>query len=126
MKTDKELKEEYKHIKYKTGVYQIRNKANNKIFVGSSPDLNTAWNSHKFQLEIGAHRNNALQQDWNTCGAENFSYEILEEFKIPEDKSIDVKKELSVLEQIYLDELKPYDEKGGAETVTEVFILQGR
>ena len=112
MKTYKELKEEYKQLKYKTGVYQIRNKANNKIFVGSTPDLNAAWNSHKFQLEIGAHRNKALQQDWNSYGAENFSYEILEEFKIPEDKSIDVKRELSVLEQIYLDELKPYDEKG--------------
>lgn len=112
MKTYKELKKEYKQLKFKSGVYQIRNKENNKIFIGSNSDLNAAWNSNKFQLEIGAHRNKSLQQDWNRFGAENFIYEILDEIKISEDKTVDVKKELSDLEQIYLDELKPYDEKG--------------
>jgi hypothetical protein len=98
MKTRKELKEEYKQMKFQMGVFQIRNCTNGKIFIGSSADLKASWNSQKFQLEAGMHQNSDLQRDWNESGAQNFVYEILEEITQSDDKIIDYPKELKALE----------------------------
>jgi len=60
MKTRKELKEEYKNLKFEMGVFQIRNHVNGKIFIGSRLDLKAFWNAQKWQLDFGMHRNAAL------------------------------------------------------------------
>jgi len=112
MKTHKEMKEAYKLYKSKKGVYQIRNKMNGKIFVGSSTDLKASWNRNKMQLNFGNHPNNELQKDWKNFGENAFVYEILSELKEEDDKKIDPKKEVKELEELYLEELKPYDENG--------------
>ena len=74
MKTWKELKEEYKQIKYKMGVFQIKNDCNGKIFIGSSLDLKAIWHSQRLQLETGTHSNRDLQKDWKEFGPEKFRY----------------------------------------------------
>jgi group I intron endonuclease len=112
MKTRKELKEEYKQMKFRMGVFQIRNSINGKIFIGSSLDLNAAWNSHKFRLDFGMHENYELQKDWKELGPENFIYEILDEIKQSEDKPIDYKKEIKTLEEMIIAELQPFENKG--------------
>jgi len=112
MKTFKELKEEYKQLMFKMGVYQIRNLVNNKVFIGSSKDLTAAWNAQQFQLNLGSHRNKTLQEDWNRFGADKFIYEILEELTFAEDKPVDVDSELNVLEAMVLEEIQPYNDKG--------------
>ena len=112
MKTRKELKEEYKNKEFKKGVFQIRNTANGKIFIGSSTDLEKIWNRHRAQLNFGGHPNQGLQKDWQTLGEEAFVYEILEELPEPEDGTIDISRELKALEQMYLEELLPFGEKG--------------
>lgn len=48
MKTKKEIKDSYKQLKFKVGVFQIRNIINNKIYIESSTDLVAIWNRHKF------------------------------------------------------------------------------
>ena len=75
MKTRRELKEEYKAMKFAMGVFQIRNKMNGKIFIGSSLDLKAIWYAQKLQLDMGIHPNSGLQDDWKVFGPENFSYE---------------------------------------------------
>ncbi|MCB9282706.1 MAG: GIY-YIG nuclease family protein [Lewinellaceae bacterium] len=112
MKTRKELKEEYKNKKFKKGVFQIRNTANGKIFIGSSTDLEKIWNRHRAQLNFGGHPNAELQKDWKALGEEAFVYEILEELPEPDDASTDSSRELKALEQMYLEELQPFGEKG--------------
>ena len=89
MKSKKELKEEYKLIKYKMGAFGITNKVNGKIFIGSSLDLDAIWHAQKLQLSVGMHQNNELQNDWNHYGAENFTYEILEEIEQGDDTKVD-------------------------------------
>jgi hypothetical protein len=69
-KSRKELKEEYKQRKPKIGVFQIRNILNGKIFIGSSINLDAAWNSQEFRLNAGAHPNAGLQKDWMALGKE--------------------------------------------------------
>jgi group I intron endonuclease len=112
MKTRKELKEEYKHKKFKMGVFQIKNNINGKIFIGSSLDLNAIWNRQKIQLKFGNHPNAELQKDWKEFGEDSFSYEILSELKHLDEKEKDYQKEVAILEELYRDELKPFEDKG--------------
>lgn len=108
----KALKDAFKNRKTKMGVYQIRNLQTNRIFVGSSLDLDAIWNRHRLQLNMGNHPNAALQTDWNTLGEQQFAYEIVAEIKQAEDIPADMSKEVKLLEQLYLEELKPYGDKG--------------
>ena len=112
MKSRKELKEEYKQMKFPMGVFSIKNKINGKIFIGSSLDLNAIWHRQKLQLEIGQHQNSELQKDWKEFGAENFVYEIIDEIKQLEDKPVDYNKEIKALEEMIIEELQPFDDKG--------------
>ena len=112
MKTRKELKEEYKQMKFKMGVFQIKNDVSGKLFIGSSLDLIAIWHAQKLQLDIGIHPNSELQKDWKEFGAENFSYEIIEEIKQSDDKPIDYAKEIKVLEEMIIDEVQPFENKG--------------
>ena len=112
MKTRKELKEEYKQMKFKMGVFQIKNNINGKVFIGSSLDLIAIWHAQKLQLDFGIHPNSDLQKDWKEHGEENFSYEIIEEIKHVDDKPIDYSKEIKVLEGMIIGELQPYENKG--------------
>ena len=112
MKTRKDLKEEYKQMKFKMGVFQIKNNINGKIFIGSSLDLKAIWYAQKLQLDMGMHQNSELQKDWKEFGSENFSYEILDEINQTEDKPIDYKKEIKTLEDMIIDDLQPFEENG--------------
>jgi hypothetical protein len=112
MKTKKELNKEYKQMKFKIGVFQIRNAINNKIYIDSSIDLMAIWNRQRFQLNLGSHRNSDLQNDWIEFGEDKFKYEILEEIEQKDDATIDYNKEVKILEEMYIEELKPFDDKG--------------
>jgi hypothetical protein len=112
MKSKKELKDSYKQLKFKIGVFQIRNTTNNKIYIDSSTDLVAIWNREKFQLKLGSHPNAELQKEWNEFGEEKFVYEILSEVKQEDDETIDYRKEVKQLARMFIDELQPFNEKG--------------
>ena len=82
MKTHKEMKEEYKLYKSPKGVYQIKNKKNGKILI------------------------------WNENGEDSFEYEILAEINEKDDEKKDYKKEVRELEELYIEEMQPFGEKG--------------
>lgn len=112
MKTRKEIINDYKQTKSKIGVFQIRNKTNNKVFVESSLDLIAIWNRLRFQLNMGSHPNVELQRDWNALGEENFAYEILSEIQQDDTVQMDYRKEIKKLEAMFIDELQPFGERG--------------
>lgn len=112
MKTRKELKEEYKLMKFKMGVFQIKNRINGKLFIGSSTDLNAIWHAQKLQLDLGIHQNDNLQKEWTEFGVENFIYEIREELIQKDDKPLDFAKEVRALEELIIGEVQPFGEKG--------------
>lgn len=111
MKTHKELKEEYKQMKFQMGVFLIKNRVNGKVFIGNSTDLKAVWFAQKLKLNVGMHPNNDLQKDWNEFGEENFEYKILE---ILEDKNelTDYRKELKTLEELIIGQVQPFGDKG--------------
>jgi len=112
MKSRKDSIREYKERKKPAGIFQIKNIANGKIYLGSSLNLEGPLNSHKFMLKIGRHRNAALQEDWNTFGADNFVFEILEVVKVKDDPNFNMEDELTLLEQIWIEKLQPFEERG--------------
>lgn len=112
MKTRKELKEEYKQMKFKMGVFQIRNTVNNKLFIDSSTDLVAIWKRQRMELNFGSHPNLALQKEWKEFGEDKFVYEIVDELEQKENEASDYKKELKALKELYLEKLQPFENKG--------------
>jgi len=60
------------------GIYRIKNKVNNKVYVGSGVSVNQRFSTHKRLLRTNKHFNLHLQAAWNKYGEENFSFEFLE------------------------------------------------
>lgn len=110
--TRKSIKRQYKERKKQAGVFQVRNLANGKILLGSSLNLHGPLNSHKFMLGTGSHRNEELQRDWKTYGAKNFSFDVLEIVKVKDDPNFNIEDELTLLEQIWVEKLQPFGQKG--------------
>jgi GIY-YIG catalytic domain len=102
----------YKETPRPMGVYQVRNTANGKLLVGSSANLPAMLNRHRAQLEMGGHRNRALQQDWNELGPGVFEFEILDTLKPPNEPDYDPSEDLRVLEEMWLEKLAPFGERG--------------
>ena len=108
----KELKREYKQNLRPMGIFQIRNLIKEKVFIGSTLNLPGIFNRHEFQLKMGGHPNKILQADWNEFGAENFEFEILEEVFPRENPDYNYAADLEVLEDLWLEKLEPYGDKG--------------
>lgn len=106
------IKREYKERKKPAGVFQVKNISNGKVLLGSSLNLEGPLNGHKFMLTIGSHRNGALQKDWNEFGPEKFVFEILEVVKVKDDPNFNLIDELTLLEQIWLEKLQPFGDRG--------------
>lgn len=103
MKTRKEIKIEYKEQKFELGVFEIRNKIENKIFIDSSNNIPAKFNRHKFQLNAGLHPNKEMQEDWNKYGEINFEFNVIEEIE-QKDEIRDYSKKLKELEKKYVTE----------------------
>jgi len=108
----KDLKRRYKETHRPMGVFQVRNLTNEKVFVGSTLNLVAIFNRFEAQLKMNGHPIKTLQADWNESGAENFAFEILEELPPRENPGYDYKPDLEVLEDLWLEKLEPYDDKG--------------
>jgi group I intron endonuclease len=81
------------------GIYCIKNKINNKLYVGSSLNLKSRKNLHYSSLKDNKHHSKKLQRAYNKYGKENFEYFILE-YCLVED--------LHVLEKEWLNYFNSY------------------
>lgn len=106
------MKEEYNLITPKMGVFQIRNIINGKVYIEGSVNLDKIWNRHRAEQNLDGHRNSSMQKDLNEFGEDNFKYEILSENKQEENKSINYANEAKQLAKMFIEELKPFGEKG--------------
>ena len=112
MKTRKEIHREYKERVKPSGVFQIKNMANGKVLLGSSLNLEGPLNKHRFMLKVNNHPNKDLQKDWNELGPDQFTFEILETVQIRDHPNFNLKDELTLLEEIWLEKLQPFGARG--------------
>lgn len=109
----RELKRAYRETPRPMGVYQILNTVNGKRYVGSSLDLEGIRNRLWFGLGMGSDSfRRELQADWKTYGEEAFCFEVLEYLKPDGDPTRDYREELAIMEELWLEKLQPYGEKG--------------
>jgi len=101
----------HKNIKNNTtnaGIYKITCTVNKRFYIGSSIEIKTRIRSHFNNLRINKHINKSLQNTYNKYGELSFKIECIECV----DNNINYNN-LILLEQKYLDALKPWDEKIG-------------
>lgn len=106
-KDRKELIREYKARKRTAGVFLLQNRENGRFLLGSSLNIEGVWNHLKFALSIGSFRNPALQGDWKKFGESAFEYKILATVEDSDKPGFNLSEELSLLEEIYLEEWQP-------------------
>ena len=112
MQRRKEINREYRERVKPSGVFQVRNLANGKVLLGSSLNLEGPLNKHRFMLQINSHPKKELQKDWNEFGPGHFTFEILETIPVKDDPNFNLKDELTLLEEIWLEKLQPFGERG--------------
>lgn len=83
----------------KSGIYQIKNLVNGKIYVGSASTLRNRKCNHFSDLRDNKHPNARLQNSYNKYGRSNFEFSIIE--YCSKDKLVE-------REQHYIDTLDPY------------------
>src|SRR5215470_794012 len=108
----KELKKQYKLIHTPMGIYRIRNLTNDKVLVGAALNLPGIITSKTLQLRSGRHPNQKLQAEWNQFGSESFVFEVLDEMTATNGAGYDYRADLLALEDLWLEKLQPYDERG--------------
>lgn len=108
----RELKKRYARTPNRIGVFQIRNLASGKVFVSSALDLPGVMKRHLFELRAGGHKNEGLQSDWDRYGEEGFVFEVLDELAPRPEPGYDHRADVSSLEEIWLENLSPYGERG--------------
>ena len=108
----KQLKKDYQQTPRAIGVFLIRNNVNDKVFLAAGVDLHGLINRHKFELKNGSHPNKQLQADWNESGSHNFAFEIVDELSPRAGDEVDYRAEAAFLENLWLEKLKPFGERG--------------
>lgn len=107
-----ELKRLYKQNVPDMGIYQIENKANGKIYIESSKNLEATRKSREFQLRMGTIVfNRELQKELEQFGAQNFSFSVLDVLGKPEPGA-NVERLLMALKLSWQEKLHPFGDRG--------------
>ena len=95
----------YKETPRAAGLFAVRNTIDGVLLVGTSTDLPGMLNRQRFQLEMRSHPDKVLQADWERLGSDAFSFEVLEELKLPEERGYDLHDDLTALRDLWLEKL---------------------
>ena len=107
------LSRAYRETARPMGVYRVHNTVHDRSLVGTSVDLPSILNREMAQLRLRAHRNAALQADWDALGADAFVFEVLDTLTPPaDDPRYDPRADLKVLEALWLEKLRPWGARG--------------
>lgn len=77
----REARAAYKERKVEAGIYTLRCKLTNQLWIGKAPDLTTIQNRLWFTLRQGNNPHRSLQEAWTRHGADAFTFEIVETVK---------------------------------------------
>jgi group I intron endonuclease len=88
-----------------SGVYKIENTITGDFYIGSSIDVKRRWRSHKWSSTWKLKSNSPMYKDMQKYGIENFEFTILVEVE---------SKELTIMEQKMIEELRPTYNKQNA------------
>lgn len=81
-------------------VYQIANKFNDNIYIGSSKRFMNRKKSHLYSLKSGKHPNSKMINDYKLFGKDSFLFDIVE--------FVDEEDMLKIREAFWISKLNPY------------------
>ena len=102
----KELIKEYKNQKQPAGIFAVKNKPENKMFIGNSLNLPAKIRGITFELEMGSQVFSNLAGDYKKLGKGQFEISILDEIEIKDETEKELKKELETLEEMWVEKLR--------------------
>lgn len=74
-----------RHLPRASGVYQIINRVNGKVYVGSAVDIQVRLHNHRRELRSQQHCNQKLQNAWDKHGEAAFDVRVIELIPDPQD-----------------------------------------
>src|SRR3972149_3501046 len=86
------------------GIYKIVHIESDKIYIGSSVNIQTRWIGHCRDLKKGRHHSIHLQRAWNKYGASSFKMEMIE--------PVENRLQLLPRDQYWINLLQPFGENG--------------
>lgn len=118
-------------MKYKGWIYCIRNKINDKKYIGQTSrkrGYKYRWYEHKEELINNKHYSKNLQEDFNKYGMDNFEFIILDEFTFSNKELL--KKVLLDMEKFYINlwdtenNTKGYNNKVGGLNSKRIICIE--
>lgn len=91
------LKAHYRQQPQPLGIIAVRHLPSGRTLFECSRNAPGMLNRHRFELNLGKHRNAALQADWRRDGAAAFSCAVIDTVKLPDDPAFDADAELDAL-----------------------------
>ncbi len=70
---------------YSSGIYRIYCKSTQKSYIGSSKNVFYRIGTHIRMLSANKHYIVSMQEDWNTYGRRDFTFDLLKELACPKD-----------------------------------------
>jgi hypothetical protein len=109
----RQLKDDYKRTLQPMGIVQVKNLTNGRCFVMRSANTKGTINSLRFQLKTGAFAtSHELCRDWQALGEESFAIDVIDELAPVDEVGHDYDADLRALEDLWLEKLQPYGERG--------------
>lgn len=90
-----------KSFKNYIGIYMIKCKGNNQIYIGSSTNMQDRWRQHISHLRAGNHHSTYLQRSYNKYGEDSFEFSVLLQMFEPNEEL------LRLNEWYYIEQYKP-------------------
>src|ERR1035441_743093 len=107
-----EIKKKYKQTLTPMGIYQLKNLVNGKILIGSSKNLPARKNRFEMELSIENFSDKEFLHDVREFGQDKFVFEELDFLAPKEDPAYDYSEDLRTLEELWIEKLQPFNEKG--------------
>jgi len=106
-------REDYKRVIQPMGIVQVKNLKSGRCFIMGSANTMGTINSLRFQLKTGAFAtSHELCRDWQEIGEESFAIEVIDALEPVDDPDHDYKADLQALEDLWLEKLQPYGDRG--------------
>lgn len=72
-------------MNYPSFIYELRNKANGKIYIGITSNPYQRFHKHISDMKCGCHPVQLMNEDYSEYGAESFEFNVIDTVHSPDE-----------------------------------------